>query len=46
MCVYCADVFMGVDGEAEHGEGTGEVTMDMVRLELQRMAANVERVGH
>ena len=37
-------VFMGVDGEAEHGEGTGEVTMDMVRLELQRMAANVERV--
>ena len=38
-------VLMGVDGEAGHGEGTGEVTMDMVRLELQRMAANVERVG-
>jgi len=44
-CGHCADVFMGVGGEAEHGEGTGEVTMDMVRLELQRMAANVELVG-
>jgi len=35
----------GVDGETEHGEGTGEVTMDMVKLELQHMAANLERVG-
>ena len=45
MCGHCADVFMEVDGEAAQGEGTGEVTMDMVRLELQRMVANVERVG-
>ena len=44
-CRHCADIFMGVGGKAEHGEGTGEVTMDMVRLELQRMAANVERFG-
>ena len=36
---------MGVDGEAEHCEGTGEVTMDIVRVALQRMEANVERAG-
>ena len=42
---HCADAFIGVGGEAEHGEGACEVTMDMVRLELQRMAANVERIG-
>ena len=44
-CGHCADAFIGVGGEAEHGEGACEVTMDMVRLELQRMAANVERIG-
>ena len=44
-CGYCADVFMDVSGEAEHGEGKGEVTMDTVRLDLQRMTANIELVG-
>ena len=29
-CRHCADISMGVGGKAEHGEGTGEVTMDMV----------------
>ena len=33
----------GNDGVVE--EGAGEATMEMVRLELQRMAANVERMG-
>ena len=54
MCCGCAADGLAASGEfAEEGGGTdgaaeedvGEVTVDMVRVELQRMAQNVERMG-